>query len=427
MGNPDGPTVFEPDPEVAKPDSEEHTALREAALKMYDEVAPSVVGIRINGREAASGFFADSHGGVLTNSHVVTAGKIHEIVTHDGVIYPAKVVRLDDINDLALLRIDGVSSTPGSVLERNSTEDTTNLRAFAIGHPAGLRQTVITPGRMTGPTSGLKFMRYTYSSARASHSNVNTGISLYDIPGGAEEIISSVVGGMPNPKRDETADWLRRPILEGRVNLIGGNSGGPLVDEHMSVLGVSSCTNMLSGQSGFVPTEQVEQFLSQPEEKFKFGYSYQMRRDWVNNYVDSWSDAPVINALTTASTAAGAYACGVAFNRATPPRYWPTAAVLGGGMLLYNDVGEFNTFGGLRNVVQDSASILSDVAMMSGGVLRMTGKYRSLGTALVGFGTAGRLGAEFIPTRPVLEKIERQNGDTRPPQELQEMAKSVGR
>ena len=53
-----------------------------------------------------SGFIIRSDGVIVTNAHVVSGATAVRVALRDGTTYPAKVVGVDETNDLAVLRID---------------------------------------------------------------------------------------------------------------------------------------------------------------------------------------------------------------------------------------------------------------------------------------------------------------------------------
>jgi S1-C subfamily serine protease len=61
----------------------------------------------VSGRSTSgSGFFITSNGYVVTNAHVVKGASQVEIRTRESIL-PATVIKLDEANDLALLKVDG--------------------------------------------------------------------------------------------------------------------------------------------------------------------------------------------------------------------------------------------------------------------------------------------------------------------------------
>jgi S1-C subfamily serine protease len=98
---------------------------------------------RRDGALSGSGFVLDATGRILTAAHLVRAASDVR-VTVAGRTLPARVLGVDEIDDLALLEVD-----PGT-LELHALEltDSDAVRvgdsALAIGHPTGLQPTLTT-------------------------------------------------------------------------------------------------------------------------------------------------------------------------------------------------------------------------------------------------------------------------------------------
>ncbi|MFT4098918.1 MAG: trypsin-like peptidase domain-containing protein, partial [Rhodoblastus sp.] len=121
-------------------------AYSRAVSDVVDQVGPSVVRIdlaRNDGKPAGSGsgVIVSPDGLVLTNSHVVSAGRRASVTTLDGRVFSARVLGDDPDTDLALLRIDADEKLPAAKLG-----DSRALRpgqiAIAIGNPLGFDATV---------------------------------------------------------------------------------------------------------------------------------------------------------------------------------------------------------------------------------------------------------------------------------------------
>ncbi|MBR0683516.1 PDZ domain-containing protein [Roseomonas eburnea] len=86
---------------------------------------------------AGSGFIIEPSGVIVTNGHVVGNATRVTITTHDGMDYAARVVGVDELTDLALLRI-----TPRAPLAAVSLGTSANMRVgqwvMAAGNPFGL-------------------------------------------------------------------------------------------------------------------------------------------------------------------------------------------------------------------------------------------------------------------------------------------------
>jgi S1-C subfamily serine protease len=207
-------------------------------ISVYEKVNRSVVNIttesvsqdllfEYTSEGAGSGSVLDKNGNILTNYHVIRDAKQVNITLYDGSSYEATFVGADQINDIAIVKIDAKPD----VLIPISWGDSTNLkvgqRVFAIGNPFGFERT-LSVGIVSSLNRSLKL-----SGNRKTSSIIQIDASL-------------------NP----------------------GNSGGPLLDSQGNLIGINTAIASTSraGQSagvGFaVPVSLVKRVLPQ---LLKFG------------------------------------------------------------------------------------------------------------------------------------------------------------
>ena len=116
---------------------------------IYNYVKDSVVTINTDlGR--GSGVIVTSDGHIVTNEHVIKGTKNIKIITADNISYPAKIVGVDSITDIALLK----SNYFGRAL---TFSDSSKVKigdiVLAIGNPFGVGQT-LTQGIISRTNSG---------------------------------------------------------------------------------------------------------------------------------------------------------------------------------------------------------------------------------------------------------------------------------
>lgn len=192
-------------------------------------VLPGVVSVQVrtgSGGASGSGFVFDDRGHIVTNNHVVAAGRgstgaggsgagAVTVVGSDGRRLNAEVVGTDPSNDIAVLRVDD-----GSALDRLALADPNGTRVgepvLAVGSPLGLSGTV---------TAGI--------------------VSALDRP--------VRLGGSS-----------RQTAVQTDASINPGNSGGPLVNARGEVIGVNTAIATLEGGGsigiGFaVPIERARQ------------------------------------------------------------------------------------------------------------------------------------------------------------------------
>jgi len=153
-----------------------------------------------------SGFFADSNGTILTNKHIVgDAEAEYTVITADGKRFQTKILSRDDINDIAILKIEG-SKFPTIPLG-----DSLKLV---------LGQSVITIG------NALDVFRNSVSLGIVS--GLSRSITAHD---------------------DPEAPFLEmRGLIQTDAAMNPGNSGGPLIDLSGKAVGINAA--IVSGAEG---------------------------------------------------------------------------------------------------------------------------------------------------------------------------------
>jgi S1-C subfamily serine protease len=194
---------------------------------IYSQVNPAVVNIEVAtaaGGALGSGFIYDAVGHIVTNNHVIANATAISITFSDGTIVPGTLVGADPDSDLAVVKVDNVSSAE---LKPVAIGDSTQLKvgqlAVAIGNPFGLQ------GTMTvGFVSAL---------GRLVPVDENAIGPTYNIP----------------------------DIIQTDASLNPGNSGGVLLNSQGEVIGVTQSMSSTSGSSagvGFaIPAAIVKQVV----------------------------------------------------------------------------------------------------------------------------------------------------------------------
>jgi putative serine protease PepD len=182
----------------------------DSVAAVVDRVLPSVVTVRSTtggGRSLGSGFVVSADGYLITNDHVVGAGRPPTTVTfHDGTTSAAAVVGRHPESDIAVLKVDRAGLAPVSLGDSEAVA--VGDPVLAIGSPLALSNTV---------TSGI-----VSATDRTIHS---TG------PGDEERYYAAIQ-------------------TDAAVNQ--GNSGGPLVDRRGRVIGINSVIKSVAAITGGV-------------------------------------------------------------------------------------------------------------------------------------------------------------------------------
>jgi serine protease Do len=202
---------------------------RNAITEAVAKVAPAVVTVQtevvervpvdpfdwITGRQSGerigaglgSGFITDPNGTIVTNAHVVSGATRVSVAMRDGKTFPAKVLGVDEQNDLAVLKIDA-TNLPVAPLG-NSDDVIIGEWAIAIGNPYGF---------LLGNTEP----------------SVTAGV----ISATGRNLIGQAEGG-----------GAYVDMIQTDASINPGNSGGPLVNADGVVIGVNASIYSPSGGS----------------------------------------------------------------------------------------------------------------------------------------------------------------------------------
>jgi len=154
-----------------------------------------------------SGFIVRADGAIVTNAHVLSGARRISVAMRDGTTYPARLIGMDETNDLAVIKIDA-RDLPVAPLGSSS-----NLLigewAIAIGNPYGFVLANTEPSVTAGVVSGI-------------------GRNLATPSEGAGIYVD---------------------MIQTDASINPGNSGGPLVNAAGEVIGVNSSIFSPSGGS----------------------------------------------------------------------------------------------------------------------------------------------------------------------------------
>jgi serine protease Do len=186
------------------------TVQTEVVERVPADVFEQFFGGRSGQRSAAgigSGFIVRADGAIVTNAHVVAGATRISVALRDGTTYPARLVGIDETNDLAVLKINA-PNLPVAPLGSSS-----NLLigewAIAIGNPYGFVIANSEPSVTAGVVSGV-------------------GRNLAAQSEGAGVYVD---------------------MIQTDASINPGNSGGPLVNAAGEVIGVNSSIFSPSGGS----------------------------------------------------------------------------------------------------------------------------------------------------------------------------------
>ncbi len=191
---------------------------------------------------AGSGFIVSQDGLVVTNRHVVLdKAADYTVVTNDGKKYSAKVLALDPVQDLAIIKIQSdPSNSSGQVIKFSAIKlgDSNGIQigqgAIAIGNALGQFSNTVS----VGVVSGLK------RTVNASNES-----------GSFSETLEGIIQ------------------TDAAINF--GNSGGPLINLRGEVIGVNTATAQGAQTVGFaIPINIAKRDIQQIIATNKITYAF---------------------------------------------------------------------------------------------------------------------------------------------------------
>jgi S1-C subfamily serine protease len=175
-----------------------------------------------------SGFIIDGKGQIITNAHVVQGADKVTVNLKDGRSFAGKVMGLDTVTDVAVVKIEGGDNLP-TVPLGNASQIKAGEWAIAIGNPLGLDNSV-TAGIISA--TGRSSSQVGDSSKRVNYIQTDAAI---------------------NP----------------------GNSGGPLLNSAGQVIGMNTAILKNAQGLGFaIPIDQVQRISSQLVSKGKVDHPF---------------------------------------------------------------------------------------------------------------------------------------------------------
>jgi len=193
---------------------------------------------------AGSGFIVSDDGLVLTNKHVVSDNKAdYTVLTNDGQKYSAKVLALDPVQDLAVIKIQLNSSATAGLSAH------TTFKPVTLGDSSGIQigQTAIAIGNALGQFSNT----------------VSVGVVS-----GLERTISA------SDQLNSMSETLEG-IIQTDAAINAGNSGGPLLNLKGEVIGIDTAMAQGAQDIGFaIPINMAKKDIDQVIKTNKIVYPF---------------------------------------------------------------------------------------------------------------------------------------------------------
>ena len=130
----------------------------ETNIRIYKLASPAVVSIQSQ-RGSGSGSIIDSKGLVLTNAHVVRGVTTVNVTLNDKRQFRGVVIASSRNPDLAVIRLEGVTTNLPTISIASSNGIQVGQRAFAIGNPFGRFAGTLTTGIISRIDSDRKLLQ----------------------------------------------------------------------------------------------------------------------------------------------------------------------------------------------------------------------------------------------------------------------------
>lgn len=202
----------------------------------------------------------DAHGVEQAHGEIVVQGSNDQW-------YAARLIKLDDIRDLAYLKVDNLA--PGTLPHvdiAQSDNTTAGNTAFSVGHAGEDGAITVNGCTITGSTS---------KSAEFKRLGVAAGVGDQYI-----NRIQSIMNTLsPADKADATID-LNRPLKQTVGENVKGYSGGGLFNSSGELIAVLEATehdkNPQLNRDTYTPLRQIQAFEAESQ---KFNFSYGLQKD----------------------------------------------------------------------------------------------------------------------------------------------------
>ncbi len=193
-------------------------------------------GVASQSTNIGTGFVVDKNGLIITNQHVVANNADYKVITKSGKEYDVQKIIVDNVNDIALLKVNATDLVPLNLGDSDNLE--VGQLAVAIGTPLGEYTGTVTSGIISG-----------------LNRTVETG---------------------------GTSSKTYYEVIQTDAAINPGNSGGPLIASNGEVIGVNFATTSGAENISFaLPINVVKKRLDEYMKYGKFimpylGVEYQM-------------------------------------------------------------------------------------------------------------------------------------------------------
>ncbi|MDO4612319.1 MAG: trypsin-like peptidase domain-containing protein [Candidatus Saccharibacteria bacterium] len=206
-------------------------SIADVAEKVSESVVSIVTSTKVSGyfgnsydsEAAGTGIVVSGDGYILTNKHVIDGATSITVILDNGTSYDGvKVAAVDPLDDVAFLKIEGVSDLKAAMLGDSKTIQV-GQQVIAVGNALGEYRNTVTAGIISGTRRSL--------------------------------VATDSTGTMSEQLSD---------MIQTDAAINSGNSGGPLVNAAGEVIGINTATSSTAENMGFaIPISGVKGMLAQ--------------------------------------------------------------------------------------------------------------------------------------------------------------------
>lgn len=374
--------------------SEPQPELDETGRKLYEDASKAIVKVVSDKDKTSSGFLIEDGSKFVTTARAVLDSREQFAVGPDGKRYKAEIEKLDDLNDLAVLRLKDGPIAGTKTLELGSSkelEEDQKLYTFSI--PTKDSEVFVSPGYGRGVMPPIQLL---------ASMDPRIGMKL-----------QMKAMTMDFAQQMEARAMLGRPLFETKTHIQRGGGGGPMLDDSGKVVAITqiATSDATMGKTLSSPVEAAQHLLNTGG---KFDVSYKASAEpWAEDFKKTMQDNKLVAAGSTLVAGGLGYAGYLGLNR------YP---VIGGGALAAHGLMKFTTDANNYLSSSDSKDSLkyglasaADLSTFAGGAMTFIPKVRGVGMLLAATGIVGRAATDFIQNHWTVDEFKRKDGSERPP------------
>ncbi len=369
----------------------------EASSKLYMDSQDSVLRIQA-GNKHASGFLIDDKQHIVSSAHNIIGSKEQFAVDRQGNRYKLEIEKLDDLADIAILKVKSGEVKNGKPLEVGSVESLNpDDKVVALSYPAELdsKNPYLSTGYVRGVEVPMELLTH--------------------IDPSVPEVIGKNMQSIHNREiLEEARSFFMQPLLATKLHIEAGGGGAPVLDKDGKAVGfvaMSDVSHAVSGETLVAPAEYIKG-LKSDSSKFEFKYSAHAA-PWAERYLSDWRDDKTA-ALTNTAMVAGAGFLGYYAGM----RYPTVATALLGGYgitRLGADLSRLMQATDSADTTKYGLAAASDLGTIGGAAMTLVPRLKPYGLALAGASLLGHAATDFVQNRWVLDSTTRLQGDPKRP------------